>query len=114
VPEASAALGGAAAAAPVIVGAALAFGGLWLLMRRPVTAAPAAIALVVLALGVALVALPRLIPDRSGAPRLALHAARLGFPHPITGEELSFEALLPEDLAHFLERLRKQGQAGNS
>jgi 23S rRNA pseudouridine1911/1915/1917 synthase len=51
------------------------------------------------------------IPDRSGAPRLALHAARLGFPHPVTGEELSFEAPLPEDLTQFLERLRKQAGA---
>ena len=69
-PEASAALGGAAAATPVIVGAALALGGLWLLLRRPVAAAPAAVALAVLALGVALVALPRLIPERSSAPEV--------------------------------------------
>ena len=31
--------------------------------------------------------------------RLALHAARLTFRHPMTGEELAFESELPEDLA---------------
>ncbi|MGU3496579.1 RluA family pseudouridine synthase [Xanthobacteraceae bacterium A53D] len=31
--------------------------------------------------------------------RQALHAARLGFAHPVTGEELSFESDLPDDLA---------------
>lgn len=34
-----------------------------------------------------------------GAPRLALHAAVLGFVHPATGETLSFESRWPEDLA---------------
>jgi 23S rRNA pseudouridine1911/1915/1917 synthase len=47
------------------------------------------------------------IPDTSGAPRLALHAAELGFVHPVTGEELRFEMPLPEDLAQFLKQLRK-------
>lgn len=32
-------------------------------------------------------------------PRQALHAALLGFEHPVTGEALSFEAPLPEDMA---------------
>lgn len=32
--------------------------------------------------------------------RQALHAARLSFAHPITGELLKFEAPLPEDMAH--------------
>jgi 23S rRNA pseudouridine1911/1915/1917 synthase len=31
--------------------------------------------------------------------RQALHAGRLGFEHPVTGEEMLFESLLPEDLA---------------
>jgi 23S rRNA pseudouridine1911/1915/1917 synthase len=31
--------------------------------------------------------------------RQALHAATLGFKHPITGEEMLFESDLPEDLA---------------
>lgn len=46
------------------------------------------------------------IVDRSGAPRLALHAAELGFEHPLTGEPLHFETRLPRDLADFLRRLR--------
>ncbi len=45
-------------------------------------------------------------PDRSGAPRLALHAAELGFQHPVTGERLHFQTKLPKDLADFLKRLR--------
>ncbi|MGQ9574201.1 MAG: RluA family pseudouridine synthase [Thermoguttaceae bacterium] len=44
--------------------------------------------------------------DQSGAPRLALHAAGLGFQHPITGEPMQFETPLPPDLAAFLDRLR--------
>lgn len=46
--------------------------------------------------------------DASGAPRLALHAAELSFDHPITGERLRFHMPLPNDLAAFLTRLRKQ------
>jgi 23S rRNA pseudouridine1911/1915/1917 synthase len=46
------------------------------------------------------------IQDSSGAPRLALHAAELGFQHPITGEPMRFEMPLPPDLAAFLARLR--------
>jgi len=43
--------------------------------------------------------------------RQALHAARLGFEHPITGEELMFESPLPADLAHLAEALRADGAA---
>ena len=46
-------------------------------------------------------------------PRQALHAARLGFTHPVTGKWLLFEAPLPEDFAGLLEVLRK-GPAGDS
>lgn len=35
-----------------------------------------------------------------------LHAARLGFEHPVTGQNLTFDSPLPEDLAAALERLR--------
>ncbi len=42
------------------------------------------------------------VRDTSGAPRQALHAAELGFVHPITGEELHFRAPLPEDLRRWL------------
>ncbi|MGR7995895.1 RluA family pseudouridine synthase [Xanthobacter sp. ZOL 2024] len=45
----------------------------------------------------------RLAPEArellAGLGRQALHAARLGFAHPVTGEHLSFESELPEDLA---------------
>ncbi len=44
----------------------------------------------------------RPIPDRSGAPRLALHAAELSFKHPVTGERLHFEMRLPRELADFV------------
>ncbi len=44
-------------------------------------------------------------PDHSGAPRLALHAAELGFEHPMTGEQLRFSMPLPPDLREFWERL---------
>ncbi len=39
--------------------------------------------------------------------RQALHAAVLGFRHPITGEELRFEAPLPKDMAELLDVLRR-------
>jgi 23S rRNA pseudouridine1911/1915/1917 synthase len=45
--------------------------------------------------------------DLSGAPRLALHAAELGFVHPVTGKTLHWTMSLPEDLAAFVGRLRK-------
>jgi len=43
---------------------------------------------------------------RPAPPRLALHAARLGFAHPRTGERLSFESALPADLATWIDELR--------
>ncbi len=41
--------------------------------------------------------------------RPALHAARLGFVHPRTGELMSFEAPLPEDLTRLLAELENAG-----
>lgn len=38
-------------------------------------------------------------------PRQALHAAVLGFEHPVTGEAIRFEAPLPQDMAELLEQL---------
>jgi 23S rRNA pseudouridine1911/1915/1917 synthase len=52
--------------------------------------------------------------DKSGAPRLALHAAELGFVHPVTGKTLRFQAALPPDLAEFWKRLKTQGTAQTS
>jgi 23S rRNA pseudouridine1911/1915/1917 synthase len=43
---------------------------------------------------------------RHGLGRQFLHAARLGFEHPGTGEEMRFESELPPDLAAALERAR--------
>ncbi|MBN8916578.1 MAG: RluA family pseudouridine synthase [Rhizobiales bacterium] len=52
-----------------------------------------------------------LLPDEARAclaalGRQALHAARLGFAHPVTGPELSFESELPQDLAALEAALR--------
>ena len=44
--------------------------------------------------------------DHSGAQRQALHAAELGFKHPITGQDLIFKTPLPADMAKLLEKLR--------
>jgi len=41
-------------------------------------------------------------------PRQALHAAKIEFPHPKTGEQLEFEAKLPEDLAMIIALLQKE------
>ena len=40
-------------------------------------------------------------------PRQALHAAVLGFTHPITKQELRFESEAPEDMAGLLDVLRR-------
>jgi 23S rRNA pseudouridine1911/1915/1917 synthase len=40
-------------------------------------------------------------------PRQALHAAVLGFKHPLTGEELRFESALPSDMQALLDVLRR-------
>jgi 23S rRNA pseudouridine1911/1915/1917 synthase len=53
----------------------------------------------------------RELPDRSRAPRLALHAVELGFLHPVTHKELHWEMPLPADLQAFLDRLRAAGRS---
>jgi 23S rRNA pseudouridine1911/1915/1917 synthase len=45
------------------------------------------------------------------APRLALHAAVLGFVHPATGARVRFESALPDELARWIARLRPAGPA---
>jgi 23S rRNA pseudouridine1911/1915/1917 synthase len=50
------------------------------------------------------------VPDAPAAaiaafPRQALHAFRLGFEHPSTGEHIDFETELPEDMANLAEIL---------
>ncbi len=42
-------------------------------------------------------------------PRQALHAARLGFDHPVSGAAMVFDADLPEDMTGLLEGLRTAG-----
>jgi len=49
----------------------------------------------------------RPVKDKSGAPRVALHAAMLGFDHPVTGEYMELETPLPDDLRKLLKRLRR-------
>lgn len=54
------------------------------------------------------------LPEDTGAaiqafPRQALHAAVLGFIHPVTGDAMRFEAPLPEDMAHLLQKLGAAG-----
>ena len=48
--------------------------------------------------------------ERPLMSRSSLHAGRLTFDHPRTGERLSFEAPLPKDFAAVLQQLRKWGR----
>jgi 23S rRNA pseudouridine1911/1915/1917 synthase len=50
----------------------------------------------------------RPLPDESGAGRIALHAATLGFDRPGSGERVRWESPLPTDLARLVERLRRE------
>ncbi|MCS7168276.1 MAG: RluA family pseudouridine synthase [Gemmatales bacterium] len=54
------------------------------------------------------------IPDKSGAPRLALHAAELGFRHPTLDVWMEFRSELPKDLRQFLEKLRRRANNNNT
>jgi 23S rRNA pseudouridine1911/1915/1917 synthase len=47
-------------------------------------------------------------PDESGAARVMLHAADLGFVHPVTGAELQFTSPLPADMRKVIADLRKR------
>jgi 23S rRNA pseudouridine1911/1915/1917 synthase len=46
------------------------------------------------------------VSTAEGFARQALHAATLGFTHPVTGEELSFTSDLPEDMQALIAALR--------
>jgi 23S rRNA pseudouridine1911/1915/1917 synthase len=50
----------------------------------------------------------RPLPDGSGAKRIMLHAAHLGFDHPVSGRRMSWDSELPEDMAGLLARLRRR------
>jgi len=57
---------------------------------------------------------PLRVPLAKSAPQLArqaLHAARLEFEHPATGERVAFEAPLPADMAELLAWLRREHPA---
>lgn len=47
-----------------------------------------------------------------GLARQFLHAARIAFPHPVTGAEIDVESPLPTDLAAILERARGSSSMG--
>jgi 23S rRNA pseudouridine1911/1915/1917 synthase len=44
------------------------------------------------------------VPGRYGLTRQFLHAERLSFEHPVTGEPLDLRSPLPDDLQQALER----------
>lgn len=50
--------------------------------------------------------------DKPAFPRQALHAWRVAFPHPVTGERLDVTAPLPDDLRDLLDRLGLGGSVG--
>jgi 23S rRNA pseudouridine1911/1915/1917 synthase len=50
--------------------------------------------------------------DPAAAPRLALHAAHLGFRHPGTGKEMEFDSPLPRDLQALWAGFRHGGHRG--
>jgi 23S rRNA pseudouridine1911/1915/1917 synthase len=43
----------------------------------------------------------------NGFARQALHAATLGFVHPVSGEEMEFAAALPDDMARLIDDVRE-------
>ncbi|MFC4215878.1 RluA family pseudouridine synthase [Pseudophaeobacter arcticus] len=55
---------------------------------------------------------PAAIAAVQSFPRQALHAAVLGFVHPVSGEEMRFEAPLPQDMSDLIEALRLPPIAG--
>jgi 23S rRNA pseudouridine1911/1915/1917 synthase len=53
---------------------------------------------------------PQLDAQLRGFSRQALHAARLGLAHPVTGREMSWEAPIPEDMEALLAALRSDSR----
>ena len=43
-------------------------------------------------------------------PRQALHAERLSFGHPVTGEDMSFVSDLPDDMDHLTNLLQADAE----
>lgn len=50
------------------------------------------------------------LAERLGLARQWLHAAELGFDHPVTGHRVRFESAYPDDLAIALDRLRDSSE----
>ncbi len=50
------------------------------------------------------------LADESQAPRLALHAAELGFLHPVSGESLHYSLPWPRDMLALIRRLQSGGR----
>lgn len=46
-------------------------------------------------------------------PRHALHAKRLGFDHPVTGERMEFNSSIPDDMQLVIEKFRTYTQSRN-
>lgn len=59
-------------------------------------------------------ATPELVAALRGFRRQALHAERLSFQHPVTGETLSFEAARPDDMDALITALRGDLAANGS
>jgi 23S rRNA pseudouridine1911/1915/1917 synthase len=55
----------------------------------------------------------RLVGALRGFRRQALHAEKLAFAHPASGEPMSFDAAPPRDFLDLLEALRADAQSGN-
>jgi 23S rRNA pseudouridine1911/1915/1917 synthase len=51
------------------------------------------------------------IASLKSVKRQMLHAVRLGFTHPATGEKMVFEAPMPPDMAQLLDKLRISGNS---
>jgi 23S rRNA pseudouridine1911/1915/1917 synthase len=49
----------------------------------------------------------RPVLQRLGFHRQALHAAELGFVHPVTGETVRFSSPLPDDMRALIDELRQ-------
>ena len=55
-------------------------------------------------------ATPVLVEALRGFRRQALHAERLGFEHPLSGEHMSWQAPLPDDMAALIEACREDAK----
>lgn len=53
---------------------------------------------------------PAAVAAAAAFPRQALHAATLGFVHPVSGADLSFEAPLPPDMTALIETFRQKSE----